>query len=516
MNTEHVNDNSPDIRFNEILVSDHRCNINRNLEDMDLLIDFSDISPKYDKENGLHLQISVKNSPKKKIIYLSHDIFNDMLIKNSKNMTDDEYFLTFVDKKKEFVENCLIMNTFSRGFEIPSAVQSLVIIEMIKKRDAVIQFKSGTGKTHAFLLGCLWHFDLEDEMLQHVFITNSHEVATQIYDQVKKLLPPETKIVLAIGHKKESFASTGGFKTPIGTSNLNRRHKSLKDEKKEIQEAQIIVGTMGKFYDFFSNREWINAKYLKTICVDEFDNIVVSPNKSSHSQTVMSTEEQIANVIKKIPIKTQRVFFSATVSEYALQIAHSYFRPYKSETEPLIVILNQDDYTLEGIRQYYVPCDSFPIKKDVLIDLLKQCRITQCIIFTNTMRTAQELKTLLDSQKIAISSAVFHGGLSETDRSSIYKDFVENKTRLLISTDLTSRGLDVQSINAVINFDMPDSLDTYIHRVGRSGRYGKKGVAISLLIISDHNNEMKKVEEINKHSLKSRMEELPGRLDTLL
>lgn len=380
----------------------------------------------------------------------------------------------------------------------------------------MIQFKAGTGKTWAFLFGLLWGFDPIDLALQYIFITSSHEVAVQIYDQTISILPENTKIVLCIGQKKDTGA-TGGFKTPIGTSNLNKNIKTLKQEKDEVGTAQIIVCTIGKFYDFLCNRKWVSStKYLKAICVDEFDNIVASKSRS-RSSSIMNTDEQMAAIIREIPITAQRTFFSATVSPQALEIAYSYFRPYSLLIgDPFIVLLDYEDYTLDGIRQYYVPCTSHQEKKDTLLDLVKQCRISQGIIFTNRIETANDIKKMMDDQSVSISSAVFHGNLSASVRTEIHKNFVENKIRLLISTDLTARGLDVHGINVVVNFDMPDSLETYIHRIGRSGRFGRKGVAISLILVNSTKDEMRKVEGINECSKNNKMEHLVEDLSNLL
>ncbi|AYV85292.1 MAG: mimivirus translation initiation factor 4a [Satyrvirus sp.] len=507
------------IEVNAITILDNRFNVNRKIDDIILLNDFSNASPLFNVEHGPYLEISTKHPTIKKIVHLSGSAASGLLIENSSKISDEEYFTKFVEKKKEFVNEWLIRNTFARGFKTPTAIQAITLPEIIQKKDVLVQSKSGTGKTHAFLFGCLWHFDPNDYELQHVFITSSHEVASQIYEQAKCLLPPETKITLCIGQKKEnSRPLNGGFKTTVGTSTLtnqNSRQKTIKEEREEISNSQVIIGTMGKFYDFMFNKKWINTDYLKTLCVDEFDNIVSSRSRSRSIS--MSTEKQMAVIIEKIPKGTQRLFFSATVSEEALYISRNYFRQNLSPNEePLIIVLNIYDYTLEGIRQYYYPCRSFQDKIDILFRILNQCRIAQGIIFTNSSDTAEKLKDILDKQAVRISSEVFHGNLEEKTRSNIYKNFVNNKIRLLISTDLTSRGLDIQSINVVINFDMPDSVYTYIHRVGRSGRYGRKGTAISLLVVNNHSDEIIKVNTINDHSYKSKMEELPDRLDNLL
>ncbi|BCS83081.1 putative translation initiation factor 4a/cold-shock DEAD-box protein [Cotonvirus japonicus] len=524
MNQEQ--ENISDISFEHIKIGEHDCNVNRNPKDnLFLLSNFNDSIPKFSEENGVYLEFNYKKSGESKIMRLNNAATSTVLVPGAAKMSDQEYLPQFVEKKKHFVEH-LIMKTFAKGYETPSEVQALSIPELIQRRDSLIQFKSGTGKSHAFLFGCLWGFDPSDRELQYVFITSSHEVATQIYEQAKYLLPESTKLSLCIGQKKSTGSFGGsGFKTTVGTSSLNPRQKTIKEEREEISNAQVIICTMGKFYDILCNKRWISTtKFLKAICVDEFDNIIASKSRS-RSSTIMSTEEQMAEIIRVINDNeprntdntTQRVFFSATVSKDAIKIAHSYFRRYSlSIGEPYIVLLDVQDYTLEGIRQYYVKCPSYIEKKEVIVDLLKQCRIAQAIIFTNRIETANELKKMLDSQDVPISSAVFHGALPATTRKEIHKDFIDNKTRLLISTDLTSRGLDVQSINVVFNFDMPESLETYIHRVGRSGRYGRKGVSISLILVNQNKNELEKVEQINECSKQSKMSELPGDLSNLL
>ena len=531
MEFQENTDSISDIRFNSVSIGDHRCNINRDANSIILLQNFNDIVPYYDETNGLHIKVYNKETNKTNIIPLNNSVALGMLTEYLKKMNDDQYYEIFVDGKKnpsvEFYQNFLnakvpiinnlISNTYAKGFEFPSAVQAISIPELITRKDALIQFKSGTGKTHAFLTGLLWGFDPSDNELQYMFITSSHEVASQIYVQAKELLPTNTHISLCIGQKKEGNTMVGGFKTTVNTSSLNNHTKTMKEEREEINNAQVIIGTMGKIYDFLFNKKWVRTlKYLKAICVDEFDNIVSSKSKSRNS-TIVSTEEQMAMIIQSLPTNTQRAFFSATVSEESLHIAHSYFRKYSPNIgEPLILLLDLEDYTLEGIKQYYVQIKTFVQKKEVLIDLLKQCRIAQAIIFANTINTARDIENLLNTQDIPFSTAIFHGSLSASTRNSIFEDFKKNKIRILISTDVTARGIDVQGINLVINFDMPDDLQTYIHRVGRSGRYGRKGISISLIICNELKDENKKVKIINECSKNSKMEPLPENLSDLL
>lgn len=516
-----LNNDISNIKFTPLTVSGENCNVNRQEHELVLLNDFGNAIPYYNKEDGLHLRVISKKTGKPIIVPLDVSVTYGLMIDNAKGMTEEEYYTEFTRVKTEFLAEYLIKNTYAKGYEVPAAVQAITGIELLQGKDSLVQFKSGKGKTHAFLFGCLWGFDHRDETLQYIFITSSHEVATQIFQQAKHLVGAIASVALCVGQKQaSSTTSSGGFKTPISTSSLNTRQKSAKEEMEEITRAQILICTMGKFYDLYCNKRKINTQYLKTICIDEFDNIIASNPRSksrSAASCLMSTEEQMAAIIKKIPERTQRIFFSATVSEEALMIAHNYFRgPEESyNKDPLIVLLDVVDCTIDDIKQYYVPCTNFAEKKEVLVDLIKQCRISQAIIYANSINTANEIKYLLDQLAVPIQSAVFHGSLSEVERRKIYNDFVAGITRMLISTDVTARGLDVQGVNVVFNFDMPDVLETYIHRVGRSGRYNRKGVAISLVLVNDAKNEQQKVREINECS-KIKMTELPEDLSTLL
>ena len=504
------------INLTPILVGIHNCNVNRLDQDLVRLVDFSDTFPFYDKENGLHFKITSKKSNKPIIVHLNEHVAQGLLMDNTKKMTQDEYFNTFVEQKTIYLKEHLIKNTFSKGYDFPSDVQSVTAIELIQRKDQLIQFKSGTGKTHAFLFGSLWGFDPCDKELQYIFITSSHEVALQIFQQCNDLIGKVAKIALCIGHKQvSSSVSSGGFKPPISTSSLTQNRS--KEEQREITSAQILVCTMGKFYDFYCNRKVIYTKYLKAICVDEFDNIISSGvrRRPGASSIIPSTEDQIAAIMKKIPEWTQRIFFSATISYDALTNAKNYFRNPKIMDNPLIILLNSEDSTLDAIRQFYVISTSFAEKKEILVDLIKQCRISQSIVFANSITTANEIKNMLDQLAIPMQSSVFHGNLSEHERQKICQDFKNGSIRLLISTDVTARGFDAQSVNVVFNYDMPEIFETYIHRAGRAGRYGRKGVCISIILVSDTKNELQKIVDIN-HRSKSKIEELPENLANLL
>lgn len=503
------NDTSNDLT--SLTIGPYKCNVNRAEDNILLLNYFDETIPYYDQENGLHLKIKTKKNGIA-IVPLNKNITNDMLIDGAKKMSDDEYYNTFVQNKTEFLKENLLKNTYAKGFQTPSAVQAISMTDIIQGRDTMIQFKSGSGKTHAFLFSCLWSFDPNDNFLQHIFITSSHEVAEQIFIHAKYLLGTSAKVALCIGHKQKPATSTGGFKDN-NSGDKTVVQKSLREELEEIMSAQVLVCTMGKLYNLYCDKKKIDTKYLKTICVDEFDTIVVpvgKTNQKSSMSCMASTEEQMAAIIRKIPEHTRRIFFSATVSSDSFDTVQNYFRKAEIDANPLIVLLDSDDYTLDEIKQYYVMSSNNEEKRAILIDLIKQLPLSQAIIYANSKNTANEIRKELLNQMIPIKSGLIHGDLTDSDRRAIVKDFRDGAMRILISTDLTARGFDVQSVNIVLNYDMPDRLETYIHRVGRSGRYNRKGTAISLIL----HREVQKISDINNCS-KSKMVELPQDLNSL-
>ena len=179
-------------------------------------------------------------------------------------------------------------------------------------------------------------------------------------------------------------------------------------------------------------------------------------------------------------------------------------------TQPLVIILNQDDCTLQGIKQYYVTVNSNDTKLGVLDDILSTMVITQAIVFVNSIVTAGRLQHHLETRKLPHTTAIFHGKLTGAERDTISTQFNTGAIRILISTNVLARGFHVRQINLVVNFDMPGDLESYIHRVGRSGRYGRKGLAISFVEINKDLgiNEMSKVLKINETSKESQMIEL--------
>jgi len=486
------------------------CKINK--EEVFLLKSFDDIIPTYDAETDKFF-ISAESDLTgiRTEFNLNKEIIKNMCITlpNIQDETDGEYLERYKEYRKEYW-NHMIERVYAKGYENPSTIQTLAIPELINNRDSLFQFKSGTGKTSAFLVGLLWGFEPEfkrdkGDNLQYVFMTSSQQIAQQTYAQVLDIVPQQSRqyVTLCIGAKKQSTSTNGAFRTSVqGTSSLNSdRRPSIREEAEKIKHAQIIVCTIGKFYDVLVEKRFIpTLDYLKAFCVDEFDLIVAPSNFSV---------DKIGTIMNRLKPYTQRVFFSATVTPYTLDITQNYFRKYSPKIgEPMVALLEEDDYTLDGIRQYYVESTTYAEKKDILLDLLKGLRIGQGIIFVNEKKTAMDIEKFLQSQDMPIASIAFHADLSGAEREEIYQKFEKYHYRLLIATDVLARGIDVQSINIVINFDMPRQQATYIHRVGRSGRYGRKGTAITLVMVNSKTNEMLAVNSINECSKQNKMEKL--------
>lgn len=509
MNTIHITNEEffaeKGIQFNMVNIRGMTYNINREIDDALLLNNFSDLEPHYDPEID---SCPVLHLGKGKNLEIPDNVGQHMLIDAP---THKELCNKFVEQKGKIIRH-IISQTFAKGFEYPSQVQSIATLELVLGRDALVQSKSGTGKTHTFLSGLLWHFDLKDSSLQHIYITCSHEIAKQIHEQAIELMPSDSKISLFIGNKPESRGViSGDFKTQSKS-----RPKSTRELIEEARTSQIIVCTLGKFYDLLTKKAF-NLDYLKTICVDEFDKIVSHESgRKSASIDNMTTDEQFKRIIDLIPARTQRVFLSATVTPDSVDAALSYFRPdHDIYGTPYIVLLNKDDFTLDGIKQYYVKSELKSDKLAIIGDLLRYLKIKKIIIFVNRKETSLEVKSYLDNCGLGVNTEVMHGDLSSKDRSNIHDTFKIYGAKILIATDVIARGLDIHDVNIVINYDMPESPETYIHRAGRTARYGRRGTVINIIIENKYTDETKKIQVIESFSKGSKMEELPADLGSV-
>lgn len=231
---------------------------------------------------------------------------------------------------------------------------------------------------------------------------------------------------------------------------------------------------------------------LKVFVLDEADEMLSSGFK-----------DQIYNIFKTLPPNVQVCLFSATMPPEILELTTKFMR------NPVRVLVKQAELTLEGISQFYVALDKEEWKFDTLCDLYETLTITQAIIYCNTRRKVDILTDQMTKRDFTVSS--MHAGLEQEERNLIMREFKSGSSRVLITTDLLARGIDVQQVSLVINYDLPSNMENYLHRIGRSGRFGRKGFAINFVTNSDVRN-MKELERFYH----TQIEELPWNIADMI
>jgi translation initiation factor 4A len=363
----------------------------------------------------------------------------------------------------------LLRGVYAYGFERPSAIQQRAIIPMVKGRDQIAQAQSGTGKTATFSIGILQQLDYSLMQCQALILAPTRELAQQIQ-----------KVVLALGDYlgARCHACIGGTR--------------VRDDITKLQNGvHVVVGTPGRVYDMLCRRV-LDPKYIKVFVLDEADEMLSRGFK-----------DQIYDIFQALPSKTQVGLFSATMPPDALDITNRFMN------NPVRILVKKDELTLEGIKQFYVSVDKEEWKLDTLCDLYDTLNITQAVIFCNTRRKVDWLTDKMRAREFTVSST--HGDIGQKERDVILNEFRTGSSRVLITTDLLARGIDVQQVSLVINYDLPRNLENYIHRIGRSGRFGRKGVAINFITAEDA-RALRELEQFyNTH-----VEEMPAHIADLI
>jgi translation initiation factor 4A len=356
----------------------------------------------------------------------------------------------------------LLRGIYAYGFEKPSAIQQRGIMPVIAGRDTIAQAQSGTGKTATFAIGSLARTDLSIKDTQVLVLAPTRELAQQIH-----------KVVNALGDymKVTSHSCVGG--TAV-----------REDIRTLTAGVQIVVGTPGRVNDMI-NRNALRLDRLKLFVLDEADEMLSRGFK-----------DQIYDVFQFLPANVQVCLFSATMPIEILQITKRFMR------ESVRILVKRAELTLDGIKQFYVAVEKEDWKLDTLCDLYETLTITQAIIYCNTRRKVDWLTDKMTQRDFTVSA--MHGEMTQQERELIMKEFRSGSSRVLITTDLLARGIDVQQVSLVINYDLPSNRENYIHRIGRSGRFGRKGVAINF-VSSDDINDMKELEQFYN----TQIEEMP-------
>jgi ATP-dependent RNA helicase len=337
----------------------------------------------------------------------------------------------------------LLRGIFAYGFEKPSAIQQRAIVPVIKGRDVIAQAQSGTGKTATFSMGILQCVDPTLRETQALVLSPTRELAQQIESVIK-----------TIGHYTQVrvHSCIGG--------------KSLGDDIRELDNGvHVVSGTPGRVFDMIRRRN-LRTRNIKMLVLDEADEMLGRGFK-----------EQIYDVYRYLPPATQVVLVSATLPHEVLEMTTKFM------TDPVRILVKRDELTLEGIKQFFVAVEKEEWKFDTLCDLYDTLTITQAVIFCNTRRKVDWLTEKM--RKVNFTVASMHGEMPQDEREAIMNSFRNGENRVLITTDIWARGIDVKQVSLVINYDLPNNRELYIHRIGRSGRFGRKGVAINFVKSDD-------------------------------
>ncbi|GBG78266.1 hypothetical protein CBR_g26297 [Chara braunii] len=363
----------------------------------------------------------------------------------------------------------LLRGIYAYGFEKPSTIQQRGIVPFCKGLDVIQQAQSGTGKTATFCSGVLQQLEYDALACQALVLAPTRELAQQI-----------EKVMRALGDylQVKVHACVGGT--------------SVREDQRILQSGvHVVVGTPGRVYDML-RRGALKPDYIKIFVLDEADEMLSRGFK-----------DQIYDIFQLLPGKLQVGLFSATMPPDALEITRKFM------SKPVRILVKRDELTLEGIKQFYVNVDKEDWKLDTLCDLYETLAITQSVIFINTRRKVDWLTDKMRSRDFTVSAT--HGDMDQNTRDVIMREFRSGSSRVLITTDLLARGIDVQQVSLVINYDLPTQPENYLHRIGRSGRFGRKGVAINFVTQDD----TRLLQDIQKF-YNTQIDELPSNVADLL
>jgi ATP-dependent RNA helicase UAP56/SUB2 len=340
---------------------------------------------------------------------------------------------------KEEIRN----GTVDAGFEHPSEVQHDCIPQAVLGFDIICQAKAGMGKTAVFVIATLQQMTPVAGEVHCVVLCHTRELAFQIereYQRLSKYLPDIKSRVF------------------YGGVNIKGDLEALKTEV-----PNIVVGTPGRIMDLVVNRKVLDLSKVKHFILDECD----------HMLNEVDMRKTVQTIFKETPVEKQVMMFSATLSTEVRATCRKFCQ------DPMEILVNDETkLRLHGLSQYYVSLTESE-KNRMLNKILDDIEFNQVVIFVSKLNRARELSKLL--KDCMFPSICIHSGLKQEERIERFKAFKECKDRILVTTDLFGRGIDIERVNVVINYDFPDNSDQYFHRVGRAGRFGTKGFACSFV-----------------------------------
>jgi len=392
----------------------------------------------------------------------SGNILNDS-IPNEFDSWDDDH-LELSDK--------LLRGVYGYGFEKPSPIQKRSIIPFLKGNDIIAQAQSGTGKTGAFTIGMLQLVDPEIKETQGVIMAPTRELARQIYDVISNIGTYLTDITIQL--------LVGGITTE---SDMNTLSSGV--------PPTIVVGCPGRIHDMM-RRNCLKTDNIRALILDEADEMLS-----------FGFKEQVHSIFQFLNSNVQIALFSATMPKELFSLTEKFMR------NPIEILVKQEQLTLQGISQFFINVDNDQQKYLTLKDIFSRITVTQCIIYCNSVKRVKDLYEAMVIDQFPVSR--LHSDMTEEERKNTYNQFRSGTSRVLISSNVTARGIDVQQVSTVINFDVPKDPHTYLHRIGRSGRWGRKGIAINFVTRRDSH----KLKEIEKY-YSTTISELPDNFEQFI
>jgi translation initiation factor 4A len=301
------------------------------------------------------------------------------------------------------------------------------------------------GKTGTFSIGVLELIDTSLPHTQAIILAPTHELAKQIHS-----------VITALGSMIDGLY----VKLLIGGTSI---HKDAEEMSKNI--PHIIVGTTGRVYDMM-RRRYLKVGGVKILVLDEADEMLS-----------IGFKDQIYNIFQQLPANVQIALFSATMPPAIMQLTSRFMR------DPVTITMQPQELNLEGIKQYFIAMNNDYDKLECLKDLFSRLTVSQTIIYANDVKRVKDLYEMMSKEGFAV--CCIHREMTKQERGDVISQFKDGQYRMLISSNITARGIDVQQVKTVINFDIPRSVDVYLHRIGRSGRWGRKGIAINFVTKQD-------------------------------
>lgn len=377
-----------------------------------------------------------------------------------------EVFQTFDSMK---LKEELLRGIYHYGFDKPSAIQQRAIVPIVSGKDVIVQSQAGTGKTAVFTLGALQVADMGVREPQVLILSPTRELAEQ-----------SQKVAMALGTymNVQVYSCVGG--------------QSIQEDERRLEHGvHIVSGTPGRVFHMIQERH-LRTRSIKMLVLDEADEML---NRGFR--------EQIYDIYRYLPYATQCVIVSATFPQEILEMTTRFMN------DPIKILVKRDELTLEGIKQFFVAVEKEEWKFDTLCDLYDTLTITQAVIFCNTRKKVDWLTEKMRDANFTVVS--MHGDMKQKERDAIMSQFRSGDARVLIATDIWGRGLDVQQVSLVINYDLPNNRELYIHRIGRSGRFGRKGVAISFV----KNEDVRILRDIEQY-YSTQIDEMPMNVAELI